>query len=175
MTEHLVWAGMFATWCGVVIALIASIKSNQRAKEAIEQNEKVAHNAIMAEIQDSFSRILNREIELVKLSPTDLDNEQRFNRYSTDYLNQVDRLLFIKRKKMIPDDVFDYFEYFIEFSSEHLEWKKNMYGDKIITEKWSEVDSYLKSNNIQSNSRTLPQSMQDFAKTYQSSKKLASP
>ena len=159
---------LIASWIGVTIALIGMILSNQRATEALNQNAKVANNALMGELLDRFSSIVQNETILISLDPSDIKHEPKFNRYATDYLNTTDRLLYLYEKDMIPKDVFNYFKHFVSFSKEHFDWKTSMYGEDVIKEKWKIVYDYLEKHNIQSKSRTLPTSMYDFVATYKS-------
>jgi len=120
------------------------------------------------ELLDRFTTITERETDLISLDPTDINHEAKFNRYATDYLNTTDRLLYLYNKKMIPQDVFDYFKHFVSFSKEHYDWKTSMFGEDVIKEKWKIVYDYLVKHNIESKSTTLPTSMYDFVATYKS-------
>lgn len=159
---------LIASWVGVGIALIGMILSNDKAGKALRQNTRVANNALMGELLDRFSTIVQREETLISLDPSNIDNEPKFNRYSTDYLNTTDRLLYLYDNKMIPKDVFNYFKHFVSFSKEHYDWKTSMYGEDVVKEKWEIVYNHLVKHNIESKSRTLPTSMYDFVDTYKS-------
>jgi hypothetical protein len=156
LVDHTLWA-LLASWIAVAVAIIFSIISNKKATEALRQNEKVGNNALMAELLDRFTQILDKEITIEKLLPEKEDSGILFDRYASDYLNHIDRLLYIKDKEMINEDIFDFFKNFIKYGKQHLEWKTKKHGEKYVKEGWEVARDYL--NKISSDERRLPKSM----------------
>lgn len=156
LADHTLLA-LLASWAAVAVAIIFSIISNKKSTEALRQNEKVGNNALMAELLDRFTQILNKEITIEKLSPEKEDSGILFDRYASDYLNHIDRLLYIKNKGMINEDIFNFFKNFIKYGKQHLEWKTKKHGEKYVKEGWEVAKDYL--DKISSDERKLPKSM----------------
>ncbi|QLH08920.1 hypothetical protein [Candidatus Nitrosotenuis sp. DW1] len=147
-----------AAFSGITVAIVGTIITRYQTNRTLNHSEKTGNATLMGEILASLTKTLAREDEIKSRDEAKKLDVDFCNRYATDYLNSIDRLIFLKNKEIINEDVFKYFKFFIEYSVEFLTWKRKVF-DEDVDKKWEIVVEYLQANNITKYDKKIPAGM----------------
>jgi len=140
---------------GVVYAILRGLQSAAKDRD---QN----FSKMLTDLDQELQKIMDGEKELKSGTP----DEDRCERFASDYLNIMDRLAYLRKLKKIDDDLIFYFDNYFAYGKLMLEWKykvlkneegtKKRYSDTIW---W--VESSLNKNRLKEYAMTaLPDDMQ---------------
>ena len=110
------------TAIGVIYAILRGIQSDSK-----DRGQKFSE---MLERYDSeLQKVMDREDKL----KTEKPDEERCERFATDYLNILDRVSYLRQLNKIDDDLIFYFDNYFAYGKIILKWKYDYLQEEHLT------------------------------------------
>ena len=137
--------GTIGTLAGLTYAVYRGTEESKLSRATRERGTKLKLAEMLSDFEKDLKKILDEE---VKLQPSQWKEGQTAidraycRRVSSDYLNILDRMAYLRKTNVIDDDLIDYFNWFYGYANAVLLYKETVDHDS--RDKWPYVDWWQK-------------------------------
>lgn len=132
--------GTLGTLAGLTYAVYRGTEESKLSRGTRERETKLKLAEMLSDFEKDLKSILNEELKLQpsnwKEGQTNIDRAL-CRRVSSDYLNILDRMAYLRNTETIDNDLIDYFNWFYGYASAVLRYKEIV--DQDSRDKWPYV------------------------------------
>ena len=115
----------FGTLIGLAITIYQGTQTQKHAKDSLDEDLKLRFAKLLGGFEKDLQLVLDEERKLTKRSTV-----EDCHRITSDYLNILDRIAYLKKSEKIDDEMINYFNYFFSYGLRYMWWKNMMNRDE---------------------------------------------